>query len=367
MTRREFYSRIGLLHDVDGLTQSAYDFLAAKRQLMPDIGAAHEAPWYVSFHGSQFPGDNDHACPRKALYRMIDVPRPIAPRWLQQVADAGKDIEDRIVQVWHDAGYLLSNPPYDYAGNKNKQTQFEDPEHWLTSTVDAITLFPSSNAGRVVELKSKYASDVEEMLRLYRGPDPVHVFQCKCQIGFAYEMGPQRVQRCYNSGRLAIAIGKRNNKLVKVCPEHMHARCLRTETLNPVRSGTLYYISRDHPADTWEFYFDYDPDFMAAGRAQLKLWRAAFEKGILPQTNFSDKRFSHPFGWTWTRSQKDPKSPCEYCDYGDICRDDHRLAIKKGEPIKLSESTAIEIAQEVRQDYDLDLIREAVFERWRRA
>lgn len=361
LSRREFYSRVGLMHDVDQLTTSAYNFVANKRQLAPDIGADHEDPWFISFHGSQFPGDNPRACPRKALYRMMDIPRPIAPRWLEQVADAGKDIENRIVQKWHDAGYLLSAPP-----TETFQTAYEDAEHWLTSTVDAQILFPMSNQGRVVEVKSKYAADIDQMFQLYRGPDPAHIFQVKCQIGLSYEQGPRTATRCYNTGRLAIKIGHRNNKPVIVCPEHMTAKCLREEVLAPIKAGTIYYVSRDHPADTWEFYFDYDPAFMAAGRKQLAMWRAWFEEGVLPQTKLEDKRFSHPFGWTWTRSQKDPLSPCEYCDYGDVCREDHKRAVAEKKPIKLSDSVAVEVAREVRPDYDFERIRDAVFTRWNR-
>lgn len=363
-TRREFYTRIGLLHDVDKLTQAAYDFVIAKQAQKPDIGAAHEDPWFVSFHGSSFPGDNSHACPRKGIYRMMDIPRPIPPRWLIQVADAGKDIEDRVVQTWYEAGYLLSNPPYNYDGRKNPQTQFEDPSVWLTSTVDSITLFPSSSTGRVVEVKSKYAEDIDEMFRLWRGPDPAHVFQVKCQIGFAHEKGEWSVKRCYNSGRLAIKIGVRNNKVIEVCPEHMHDKCLRAEVLPPVDGGSIYYVSRDHPADTWEFYYDYDPDFMEAGRKQLAMWKKWFLEGRLPQINFSEQRFSHPMAWTWTRSQKDPLSPCEYCDYGDICREDHKKAVASGKPILLSESAGVGVAKEAREGYDLDLVRQAIFKRW---
>ena len=364
MTRREFYTRIGLSQDIDALTQAAYDFNIAKQQEKPDIGAAHEDPWHISFHGSAFPGDNPRACGRRAIYRMMDIPRPLPPRWLIQIADAGKDIEDRIVQNWHDAGYLLSSPPYDYRGRKNPQTQFEDPEVWLTSTVDSIVLFPTSGTGRVCEIKSKWADDIHAMFNLYRGPDPAHIFQVKAQIGLAHEEGPREVKRCYNSGRLSIVIGRHKGVEISVCPEHMHDECLRPETVLPPESGSLYYVSRDHPTDTWEFFFDYDPQFMIEGRKQLASWKRWFIEGLLPQTNLEDKRFSHPMGWTWTKSKKDPLSPCEWCDYGDLCREDHRKAVAQGKPIKLSESAGIEAAREVRAGYDFDLVQMAVLKRW---
>lgn len=364
-TRREFYSRIGLVRNVEPLVQSAYEFGQWLKQGVPDQGAAADDKWHVSFHGSQFPGDDPRACGRRAIYTMMSIPRNISPRWLEQVADAGKDIEDRIVQKVYEAGYLLSRPPFDYLGNKQSQTQFEDPSVWLTSTVDSIMVHPTSNRGEVVEIKSKYADDIEEMIRLNRGPDPKHVFQVKAQIGLAHEHGPWKVKRCYNSGRLGVKIGLADNdKPIVICPEHRHTKCLRDEVLEPVTDGSIYYVSRDHPTDTWEFFYEYDPDFMEAGRKMLRNWREWWQKGKLPQTNLEDKRFSHPFGWTWTKSQKDPLSPCEWCDYGDICRDDHKAAVKQGEPINLEDSAGIEVALEVREDYDLDLVRAAVDRRW---
>jgi hypothetical protein len=199
------------------------------------------------------------------------------------------------------------------------------------------------------------------MLRLYKGPDPAHVYQLKCQIGLTHEAGPRIVKRCYNSGRLPVQIAKDTF----VCPEHRTQKCLRDEQILEPDHGFLYYVSRDHPADTWEFYFEYDPKFMEEGRRQLAKWRQHFLDGKLPQDNFEDKRFSHPWqGWAWTKSLKDPDSPCQYCDYGDICREDHKQAVKDGKPINLADSHAIEAAREVRVDYSFDLVRKAVLKRW---
>jgi hypothetical protein len=99
---------------------------------------------------------------------------------------------------------------------------------------------------------------------------------------------------------------------------------------------------------------------MEAGRKQLAAWRAWFEKRMLPQTHYDKKRFSHPFDWLWS---KDP-FPCKWCDYGQICREDHRVAVDKGNAIALDESYGISYAQERRAEYSLDLVRQAVFARW---
>lgn len=367
LTRKEFMTRVGLIREIDPMTQAAYDFGQWLASKVSDQGAAVQDPWHLSFHGSQFPGNGTHACGRQAIYRMMDIPRGVMPRWLEQVADAGKDLEDRLVMKWYNAGYLLSPPPFDPLGNRQDQMQFEDPEHWLTSTVDSIYLHPRANRPGVCEIKSKFADDIADMLRLCRGPDPKHVFQLKCQIAFAHEHGPWNVRRCYNSGRLPVQIVnpfKPGIEVVEICPEHRTDQCLREELLEPVEYGYIYYVSRDDPYDTWEFFYEYDPDFMAAGRKQLTKWRQAFIDGVLPADNFEDKRFSHPFGWTWTKSQRDPDSPCEYCDYGDICRLDHKKEIAQGHVIQLTESAAIEAAEEVRDDYDFDLVRRAVLARW---
>lgn len=364
LSRREFYVRTGNLREVEPLTQQAYEFGQWVASQKPNIGSAAQHHWHVSFHGSQFPGNDEHACGRRAIYTMMDIPRSLMPRWLEQVADAGKDIEDRLVMKWYEAGYLLSAPPFDWKGRKNYQTTFVDPTVWLSSTVDAIQLNPRASRGHVVEVKSKYAKDIESMLKLCRGPDPKHVYQLKAQIGLAHEKGEWTVRRCYNSGRLPVKVGTRSNKIVEICPEHGHEKCLRIEVLDPVDYGFIYYVSRDDPTDTWEFYYEYDPEFMAAGRRMLANWKSWFERGYLPQTSFSDKRFSHPFDWTWTRSQKDPNSPCEWCDFGDICREDHKKAVEAGEPIKLSDSHAISVARELRADYDLSLVQKAVQKRW---
>lgn len=357
-TRKELWSRIGLDREVEPLTEAAYDFFEWLESKKPNIGDAADTPWHVSFHGSSFPGDHPYPCGRKALYTMMDVPRGGFTRTSRAIMEAGKDIEDRLVLKWYLAGYLLSSPPPPFS---RFQTMFEDPSVYLTSTVDSILLSPLSNRGFVCEVKSKYADVIEEMLRLYRGPDPKHIYQLKCQIGLAHEKGRQKVWRCYNSGRLPVKLGETiNGDAVEVCPEHGHTKCLVEEWIEPVNHGRLYYVSRDKPDDTWEFYFDYDANFMRKGRAHLSKWKQSWLDGVLPQTNFEAKRFSHPFGWFWSKEEY----PCKWCDYGDVCRTDHKKAIELGHPIKLDDSAAVEVAKQYRYDYDLDLVRMAVEQFW---
>jgi hypothetical protein len=357
LSRLEAYSKWGLLREIEPLTDSAYAFFEWLEQQKPNIGEAAEHHWHTSFHGSSFPGDNPYACGRKALYTLMDIPRGGFNRRSRAVMEAGKDIENRIVLKWYLAGYLVSSPPPPYS---DWQTEFQDKDHWLSSTVDAIVIHPKQTKPKVVEIKSKYADDIDQMLKLCRGPDPAHVFQIKCQIGLAYEQGPWPVERCYNTGRLAVTLGHRGDKPVVVCPEHGTGKCLQPEILEPVDYGFLYYVSRDKPDDTWEFLVEYDPEFMEAGRQKLREWKKWWKKRRLPQTEFSDKRFSHPFGWYWSKAEY----PCKWCDYGDICREDHKAAVKQGKAIRLDNSTGNIVARELRADYDLDLVRQALNKRW---
>jgi len=108
--------------------------------------------------------------------------------------------------------------------------------------------------------------------------------------------------------------------------------------------------------------FEYDPNWLRVGRTKLKRWREAFLNDTLPATNFEDKRWSHPFGWQWTKDEY----PCKWCDFGQICREDHKLAVSRGTHIALSESAGVEDVQEVRETYTPARARTAVTDFWKR-
>jgi hypothetical protein len=362
LSRMEFWSRIGLNREIDPLVVAAYRFGALMKQLQSDKGEDHADLWHLSFHGSQFPGANPHACPRQGLYRMMDFARPVMPRWLEQVAESGKAIENSLVAKWYRAGYLVS-PPSFLPGVD--QLQFEDGEHWLTCTTDALVCWPRDTEAIVCEVKSKEADVIRSMQRLIRGPDIKQAWQVKTEICMAHEAGPIKKLRCYNTGRFAVMDTFKiiDDKLVvesEICPQHGHDRCLREVTIDPPTRGYLYYVSRDNPEDTFEFMFEYDPEWIKAGRGKLKRWRQWFIDDILPASNFDEKRFSHPLNWQWTKDEY----PCKWCDYGQVCRDDHRAAVELGRNIRLSESAGIEDTREIREAYDPALARESVLAFW---
>lgn len=346
-TRGEFFARIGATREVDALVDIAYKKLNERDFATSDQGAAAEDKWHVSFHGSEFPGDNPYGCGRYGLYRLLDVPRQVFTRKGRQYMDTGKDLEERLVWAWYNAGLLVSNPP------NLKQTMYEDPQHWLTSTVDAILVKPRSDAPFVAEVKNVSYAAIEQMRNLVRGPADQHVRQINCQIGLAHEAGPLACLRCHNTGAMAVSDPF-------VCPLHGGDECLHESILDPVNYGRLYYVSRDNPMDTFEYMYEYNPGFMEAGRKQLAQWREAFEQDKLPATNYDDKRYSHPFGWKWTLDQY----PCKWCDYGDICRDDHDASKEQGGPIKLHESAAVEVAQRFRPEWSYEDVKNDVYKRW---
>lgn len=371
LSRGEFFARIGLLQEIDPLTDLAYRFAEAQEAGKPDQGAAAEHKWHVSFHGSQFPGDDPKACGRQAIYRLMDMPRNFGSylfsnRKLNQIADAGKDIEDRLTQKWYEAGYLLSTPPYNPVGQKQPQDTFENGAYWLTSTVDSIVLWPRSVMPVVCEIKTKYADVIDAMKKMIRGPDEKHVKQLKTQLAMARAdaiENPRTVMRCHNTDRMAIDVaidGGPNGgyMIMSVCPQHRTGDCLYECELVPPEYGYIYYVSRDNPIDTHEFYFEYDPKFYEAGLEKLHEWREHFLSEKLPQDNFVDKRFAHPFGWKWT------EMPCKWCDYGDVCRTDNKKAIAEGQEIDLRDSAAVEESRSVRPDYDFEDVKNAVLERW---
>lgn len=345
---------MGLMDEVDPLVDEAYRFFEQQEAKKREAGHGEDELWHTSFHGSAFPGDNQYACGRHALYRMLDLPREPFSRQGRQFMDAGKDFENQVVMRFYLAGMLVSPPPLPGV----KQLRFEDSEHWLSVSVDSIVVPPRSNIPYVIEIKNVYAKTLDGFRRLIMEAHPGYVRQTRCQIGMAHERTieqPFVVKRCYNSGRLAITV---DNKFL--CPEHGSDKCLHEVTLEPVRHGWLYYASRDNPIDTRSFYFEYDKRFMDAGRRQLKMWQEWFSKGHLPQTHFEDKRFSHPFGWQWTKLEY----PCKWCDYGAVCRTDTKKAIAAGKAIKLEDSDGVTEMTERYTGWSYEKIRAEVFQRW---
>jgi hypothetical protein len=316
LTRQEFFTRFQLIRTVDPITATAYKEVEEALWHSGDDDSPHGHPWHVSFHGSQFPGDDPLACPRQALYRMMDLPK--AERFSRRsrvVMQAGKDAEIELVRTWHEAGILLSAPP-----DAEVQTGFEWPEAWLTSSVDSVILPPRWNKPLPVEIKTKDREAIEQMQVALRGPDPNHITQNKVQIALVR----------YFQGDLWPA-------------------------LDPTTHGYIYYMARDDPSVTAEFRVDYDQKFFDIGVERLKQWRAYFLEGVLPEIKPGKRssKFGHPHGWRWSYP------PCQFCDWKKTCQLDFHEGVEF-----LADSVGIERARLVRENYDYEAARRRVGERW---
>ena len=316
VSRAEFFTRLQITRKLEPITDAAYKEVEQNRWQNNLDNEPHGHPWHVSFHASQFPGDNPMACPRQALYQMMDFPSsdPFTRR-SRTVMAAGKAIEEELVRTWHDAGILISAGP-----DEEIQTGFELPEAWLTGSVDAVIKPPNWNKPLPVEIKTKYHSVIEEMQRGARGPDQNHVSQLKVQLAFV---------------RLNQA---------KLWPG-----------LDPVTHGYIYYLSRDNPSITAEYRIDLDEEFFRKGVARLMQWKAWFDEGFLPEMNPSKRtsKFGHPHGWRWSYQ------PCAWCNFRKTCQ----LDFREGN-VDLTASIGVERARLVRPDYDPEAARRRVLERW---
>ena len=316
LSRQEFFTRLQIIRTVEPVTYAAYKEVEDTLWHAGGDDSPHGHPWHVSFHGSQFPGDNSMACPRQALYRMMDFPKQSAfSRRSRVLMQAGKDAEVELVRTWYEAGILLSAPP-----DAEVQTGFEIPEVWLTSSVDSVIQPPRWNKPLPVEIKTKDHATIEKMQAGLRGPDTTHVTQAKVQVA-----------------------------LVRHFQEEIWPG------LDPVTHGFIYYMSRDDPSNTAEYRVDYDKRFFDLGIERLKEWREMFLAGELPEIEPGKRtsKFGHPHGWRWSYE------PCSYCDFKTTCQLDFREGVQE-----LSNSIGIERAKLVREDYDYEAARRRVHDRW---
>jgi hypothetical protein len=151
LSRAEFFTRLQLIRTVDPMTEVIWREVEEKRFADQDGDSPHGHPWHVSFHASQFPGDDPMACPRQALYQMMDFPRGVFSRRSRAIMSAGEAAEVELVRTYHEAGILLSAAPDD-----PQQTGFEMADAWLTGSVDCIIKPPNWNKPLPIEIKTKY-------------------------------------------------------------------------------------------------------------------------------------------------------------------------------------------------------------------
>ncbi len=320
LTRREMYSRMQLIRTLEPIVSDAFTASLRRAWREQDHDSPHGHPWHVSFHASQFPGDDPMSCARQSLYRMMDLPSDAPPtRWLMMTAESGKTIETGVVKAFDDANLLLSAPP-----DSPVQTGFEMPEVMFTGSVDSV--ISMRRRPTPIEIKTKHESVIAKMKLGMLGPDDGHVKQLKTEMGL--------VRAAQESGDL--------------WPDM--PLCDR---------GYIYYLARDTPflvdgtvavVQTAEFMVEYDPKFFETGLEVLKRWKAYWVEEHLPSIN-PNKR--HPNGWRWSYP------PCNFCSFKKICKADHLAGIDS-----LEDSTGIEYAKSVRPDYKYEDARKRVKKRW---
>lgn len=320
MSRRELFSRLQLIRTVEPMTKEAYRRAELQRWRDQLDDEPHGRPWHVSFHGSQFPGNQARACPRQSLYRMMDfVAEEPFSRRSRTVMNAGKAIEVELVSTWNMADVLLSAPE-----DSEVQTGYEDADTWLTASVDAIVLPWRWNQPLPIEVKTKEEKDIKLMRAGGQGPDEAHIRQVKVEIAFT-----RIIQR-------------------EMWPH-----------LELADHGVIYYLSRNDPEYTAEFRVDYDSAFWEAGLEKLRAWKQLFIDDELPQASDPEDRKRHPMGfksgWRFT------ELPCVWCDYKkSVCRKDHEAGITK-----LSESKGVTRTKNIRPSYDPDEKRKRVLDEWK--
>lgn len=328
LSRNELFTRLQLIRTLDPLTDAVYKRVEEERHRNQSDDEHLAQPWHVSFHASSFPGDDPLACPRKALYTLMDFAREAGDRKARTlpfdrsartIMAAGKAIELELVQTYADAGILLSSKPGE------PQTMFVWPEAWLTGTVDCVIQLATSKLAVPIEIKTKYQAAIDRMKLGARGPDSAHVSQLKAQLGLIYH---------------AMKAGS-------VWPG-----------LKPPNHGYLYYLSRDKPSDTAEFRIDLDLRFFETGIQRLKEWKEFFLDDVLPESpkGRRSNNFGHPMGaadFKWSQM------PCQFCDYKRTCQLDFRQDIHK-----LSESVGIDRTRVYRDGYDPAETRNRVLATW---
>lgn len=303
ISREQLFRSLGVIKDgpkLDEWTHKAYTDEEIRRWKESDYFA-------TSFHASSYPG-MEKSCGRKALYKLMNFPEPepISAKGIG-IMEAGKCVEEQIVERWAKMGILLG-PRWP------EQLRIEIPELWLSGYTDGmLNLLPDWPYVLPVEIKSKKNQVIEYMKVGGQDYDPLHYMQLQAYIYYAMqkheEMGWDRLG------------------------------------LKPAIGGVIYYVSREDPRNTHEFYIEADYDAMAWANANLANWKQYFMADILPL---------RPKEWKWT------EDPCKWCPFKkNVCKPDHVAGI-----VNLSESHGVAIAKAHKSGYNVEQIKRRVEDKW---
>lgn len=302
ITRKQLFKSLGVIKEgpqLDKWTEEAY-LQEAERNWRED------SHFTSSFYCSRFPGAEKN-CRCTPLYQLMNIPEkePMTPKGVG-VTEVGSCVEEQIVERWYKAGILL-NPYYP------KQLYIEDENTWLTGYIDAVlNLIPEYYYVLPVEIKSKKNNVIEYMKVGGQSYDDKHYYQLQ-----AYILWCMRNHKKMGWDKLG---------------------------LMPAQGGIIYYVSREDPRNTHEFYVEFDPALTLEAEHRLKLWRKQFLNDELPE---------RPKDWRWT------EEPCKWNSYKKLCKADYKEGI-----VKLSESNAVKFALEQDPSYNIENVKRRVQERW---
>lgn len=297
---------------IDALTHKAY--VDAEMDVWKNgRGNPHGHPWHTSFHGSRFPG-NVKSCGRAAIYTLMDIPdAEPAPPMLRATAEMGKAAENQILYRWRKAGLLIAGVGPEKDGDPGEQLQFQDEDTWLTGSIDAVMGIPDFKYALPVDVKSKSKEVIDKMKTGAQGYYPEHYAQVQ---GYLY-----------------------------LCNKFYDNMPWKELGFLPPVGGVIYYVSRENPRHTHEFYVDIDWEFINRGIANLETWKEHFLAGTIPTRDKS---------WKWT------EDPCKWCKFKKFaCKPD----TKEG-TINIDQSVAIGFAQRLLPSYDIEHTQKEVKDRW---
>lgn len=343
MSRAELFGHLAGITPVEATLLSAYENEEEQiwREGLGD--SPHGSPWFTSFHGSAFPGDDDSVCGRAQVYALTN-PAPENPHSPKTRAmfDVGTQHEHNWVRRLSAYGVLLSA---DVTGKDDYQTNLSDPGVWLTGSPDVIMLPPFWNKSHIVEIKT---TSHDKVISMQQDPTQVpyshskYLRQTKTYIGEAHNKPfSPTVIICNKSGVII------KNGLDRCAVNHNGDCIPKILKVNPPDDGTLIYSSREEPFCIASYYVTYDKEFIDSGKKKLKLWKEYFEKDEIPP----HVREGESAKWS--------VGACKYCSEKKRCKIDYKEKRKH-----LSESEVIKFTKSVRPWYNYSDARAAVFKRW---
>lgn len=346
LSRLGLWAEIAAISVVEPILINAYERESIREQQA--TASPHGHPWHTSYHASAFPGDDPYACGRLAVYGMMGLPGEMIEPKLRAWFELGTQLEHVWVKKFAAEGVLLSKSP---AVGDDYQTNFADPEHWLTGAADAIILPAFWRKGHNVEVKT---TSHEKVLAMKANSQDVpkshakYLRQLKTYISLANEAPfTPTVVVCSDSWAITTELPIGN---LRWCPVHESVTCDTEEiTLDPPDDGTLIYSSREEPLTTASYYVGLDEELVAAGRAKLAGWKQAFIDGVIPAHPREDERAK------WS------VEPCQWCRIKKPCKADYTAKITS-----LAESNQIAAALEINPTYSYDESRARVLSRWER-